>query len=378
VFAPKNLDPALKPTDPRFGCGPSLVPLRFLKDLEAEGVHLIGTSHRKAPVKNLVARIKSALRQYYKLPDDYTIVLGNGGATLLFDMIALGVVEKKVIHYTCGEFSNKWFKSSAKVPWIEAREVAAEYGEGIEVKAPEEADLIACTLNETSTGVQIKGIPLVKAHQVLAVDATSGAGQIKLNMDQVDLYFFSTQKVFAAEGGLFVAFLSPKAKERALKINEDQSRYIPEIMNWKTAIVNSDKDQTYNTPSISTLYLLARQVEDMNERGEDVICKEANRKAELIYQWASEKSYLNPYIKKPDERSRSVATIDVAKAIPVDTILKYLADKQWVYGIDSYRKLGRNQVRISLFDQVTYGDLEKLTKILSILMEPFVKESSFP
>jgi len=359
----------LIPSDPRFGSGPSLVPLQFIDALKDAGVHLIGTSHRKAPVKNVVKGIQEGLTKYFNIPSDYQIVVGNGGATFLFDMIGLGLVEKKSAHFTCGEFSNKWFKSHKKVPWIEAEEFSVDYGQGIDAKNVDDADLIAMTLNETSTGVQMTHLPEVDENTILAIDATSGAGQIECDISKTDLFFFSPQKVFASEGGFFVAICSPKAIKRALSLNEDKSRYIPEIMNWKLAIDNSAKNQTYNTPSISTMFFLNEQVKLMNEVGYQGALDLANKKADLIYGWAQSKDYLSPYVAETKYQSKAVATIDVDDKVNVDEILKDLEKERIVYGIDGYRKLGRNQFRISLFHNITFEDLEKLTKLLSYIIE---------
>ncbi|MCO4792318.1 MAG: phosphoserine transaminase [Bacteriovoracaceae bacterium] len=369
MFENYNAPSDLIPSDPRFGCGPSLIPVQFVKDLADTGVHLLGTSHRKQPVKDLVKGIQEGLRTYFNVPSDYTIAVGNGGATFLFDMIALGIVEKKATHFTCGEFSQKWFKSSKLVPWIEAEEVSVEYGKGITPELISGSDLIACTLNETSTGVQLDQIPGMDENTILAVDATSGGGQCPMDVSKTDMYFFSPQKVFASEGGLFVCIMSPKARERALKLNDDKSRYIPGIMNWKTCLDNSDKNQTYNTPAISTLYFLNEQIKLMNKEGYEAVQEEAQKKADLVYGWAEEKPYLSCFIEEPKYRSVSVATINVDEKIDVNGLLKKLGSDKIVYGIDSYRKLGKNQFRIGLFHNIKLDDLNKLTRLLSNAIE---------
>lgn len=359
----------LKPSDPRFGCGPSLIPTEFVDRLASTGKHLLGTSHRKSAVKNVVKELQEGLSNYFSLPKDYTVALGNGGATFLFDMIGLGMVNKKSAHFTCGEFSEKWHKSHSLIPWIEAELKNVEYGMGVTPTVVSGADMICATLNETSTGVQLDQIPTVDADTILAIDATSGAGQCPMDVSKTDLFFFSPQKVFASEGGFFVAIMSPKARERALKIATDKSRYIPEIMNWKYCIENSDKNQTYNTPAISTMFFLNEQVKLMNKLGHTKVEEMAAKKANLLYSWAEEKSYLSPYIKDPKFRSLSVATIDVDDKLPVDGLIDRLEKLKLVYGIEAYRKLGRNQFRISLFHNISYEDLDKLTKIISLALE---------
>lgn len=369
MFENVKLSADLRPSDPRFGSGPSLVPVEFMQSLAETGKELMGTSHRKPVVKNLVKEMQDGVRKYFNVPEDYSIVLGNGGATLLFDMLGLGIVEKKIVHHTCGEFSQKWYKSSALIPWIDAQEVAVDFGQGVDATNVADADVIAVTLNETSTGVQIKGLPEVDDKTILAVDATSGAGQVPCDISKTDIFFFSPQKVFASEGGLWVAIMSPKARERALRLADDKSRYIPPIMSWKLAINNSDKNQTYNTPAIATIYFLNEQIKLMNKLGYKKVIEMAQKKADLIYNWAQEKDYLSCYIQDEGYRSTAVATIDVDDKVNVDDIIKYLETEKLVYGIDGYRKLGRNQFRISLFHNVTYEDSEKLTKILSTLIE---------
>lgn len=369
MFENFNCPDELRPTDPRFGSGPSLVPVEHLKNLAETGMHLMGTSHRKSAVKNLVKEVQDGLREYFNLPADYQVVLGNGGATFLWDMIATGMVEKSSLHYTCGEFSTKWYKAHSKVPWIEATQEKVDFGQGINSEIKSGYDMICCTLNETSTGVMMNAVPSnVPDDVIFACDATSGAGQINIDVSKFDLFYFSPQKVFASEGGLFVAFMSPKAIERTKKIAATD-RYIPEVMTWSLAIDNSEKNQTYNTPAISTLFLLNEQVKLMNELGYKKVCEMADAKAKLVYDWAESKDYLSPYIKDAAFRSTAVATIDVDESRPVDDLIAKLRKDKVVYDIDAYRKLGRNQFRISLFHNITIENLEKLTKLLSKALE---------
>jgi len=359
----------LIPSDSRFGSGPSLVPVEFLERLAKTGQSYMGTSHRKPGVKNVVKELQEGISKYFNVPSDYLVVLGNGGATLLFDMIALGIVEKKSTHFTCGEFSEKWFKSSKLVPWITAEQVAVPFGKGINGKAVAGSDLIAVTLNETSTGVQLSELPVVDANTILAVDATSGAGQCPCDISKTDIFFFSPQKVFASDGGLWVAIMSPKALARAAKIGADKTRYVPDIMNWANAISNSEQNQTYNTPALATIFIMNEQVKRMNEQGYAEIQKLSQKKADLLYSWAESKPYLSCFIEEKQFRSIAVATIDVDSKVNVDDVIKFLEKKKVVFGIDGYRKLGRNQFRISMFHNISYGDLEKLTGLLSTMIE---------
>jgi len=352
------------PKDPRFGVGPSLVPVEFLKSLADTGLHLMGTSHRKSAVKNLVKDIQEGLKSYFNLPAGYSVVLGNGGATLLFDMIGLGMVEKSSLHFTCGEFSEKWFKNHKQIPWIKAEQKSVAAGLGINPTLVPGHDMICGTLNETSTGVIISEFPKMDEQTILAIDATSGAGQVPADFSKIDLFFFSPQKVFASDGGLFTAIMSPKARERALKIAADKSRYVPDIMNWAQAIDNSDKNQTYNTPAIATLYILREQIVKMNRAGRNAVEADGKAKAELIYGWAEKKDYLSPYVKEAKFRSTVVATIDVDEKVDTNALLAIWEKQKIVYGIDAYRKLNRNQFRIGMFYNIAFGDLERLTKLI--------------
>lgn len=369
MFEKFKIPEELMPSDPRFGVGPSLIPVEHLEALAKTGKDLMGTSHRKPAVKNLVKEVQEGIKQYFKLPDGYEVVLGNGGATFLFDMIGLGLVEKSSVHFTTGEFSNKWHKAHKKNPNIETELKTVEMGQGINPEYVEGHDMICATLNETSTGVMITDLPDTGDKDVLvAVDATSGAGQIPVDFEKCDVFFFSPQKVFASEGGFFVCVMSPRAIERAEKIWIGE-RYIPEIMSWQLAIDNSRKNQTYNTPAVATLFLLNEQLKRMNELGYEKVVQEANRKADLVYGWAESKDYLSPFVEEKAFRSASVATINVDEKYPVADLLKVLREQKAVLDIDSYRKLGKNQFRISLFHNVSYEDLEKLTRLLSKAIE---------
>ncbi len=370
MFETFKVPKELIPSDPRFGVGPSLIPIESVQHLAETGFSLLGTSHRKMAVRNLVKEVQDGLKTYYKLPSEYEIILGNGGATFFWDMIGLGLVEKSSLHFICGEFSDKWYRAHSLIPWISTKAVKVEFGKGINPVEEEGYDVICCTLNETSTGVQLTNIPSLKNQNTLmAVDATSGAGQIKADFKNIDLYYFSPQKVFASEGGLYVAIMSPKAIQRAEKIAKDKSRFVPESMKWSNAIDNSRNNQTYNTPAISTIFLLNEQIKLMNKLGEEKVIEEAKRKAKLLYGWADSKPYLAAFIEEVPFRSDAVATIDIDSRFNVDDLTKMLREQNVAYDIDGYRKLGRNQLRISMFHNVTYENLEKLTKIISLAIE---------
>lgn len=356
----------LIPSDPRFGVGPSLIPLETVQKLADTGSKLLGTSHRKEAVRNVVKEMQEGLRTYFNLPSDYEVVMGNGGATMLWDMIGLGMVEKSPYHFVCGEFSDKWLRANKNIPWLSPEASKVEFGKGINPEAKAGYDFIACTLNETSTGVMLTSLPEVSKDTLLSIDATSGAGQIAIDFKKSDLYYFSPQKVFASEGGFYVAILSPKAIERANKIAKDEKRFIPESFKWSHAIENSRQNQTYNTPAISTIFFMNEQIKLMNKLGEAQVIKLAQEKSQMIYKWAEEKSYLNPFIQEKEFRSQAVATIDVDEKIKVEELAQVLRNQGIVVDIDGYRKLGRNQFRIGLFHNVSFENLEKLTKIVDL------------
>lgn len=360
----------LIPSDPRFGVGPSLVPVSSVEALVKTGVELLGTSHRKMNVRNVVKEVQDGLKTYFNLPADYEVVLGNGGATFFWDMIGLGLVEKSSLHFICGEFSDKWYRAHTNIPWISAKPVKVEFGKGINPVEKPGFDVICCTLNETSTGVQLSHMPtLSNPDTLMAVDATSGAGQIKADFKKMDVYYFSPQKVFASEGGFYVAILSPKVIARAEKIAKDKSRFVPESMKWMNAIENSRNNQTYNTPAIATIFFLNEQLKIMNKLGEDKVIQLAKEKARFMYGWAENKSYLSPFIQEKEFRSDAVATIDIDPKFNVDDLTKMLREQKIAYDIDGYRKLNRNQLRISMFHNVTLENLEKLTKVISLAIE---------
>jgi len=363
----------LYPSDPRFGVGPSLIPKNHLDNLAKEWQSTLGRSHRKPIVKDICKEIQLGLAKYFNLPKDYEVLLGNGGATFLFDMIGLGLVEKQSLHFVSGEFSDKWYLSHKNIPHIEAHKVGVNFGEGINPKFDKNYDMICCTLNETSTGVMLSELCDVDEKTLLAVDATSGAGQIKLDFSKVDLYFFSPQKVFASEGGLYIAILSPKAIKRAEDLSQ-RNTYTPEVMKWQHALTNSRAHQTYNTPSVSTLFLLNEQIKAMNELGEDKVIEFAKYKANFLYKWAQSKSYLSCFIKEEQFRSISVATIDIDKSINADDLENKLSELGIIFDINGYRKLNRNQIRISLFHNITLDNIIKLTEVISYAIESELKE----
>lgn len=358
------------PDDPRFGSGPSLIPPHFMKKLADTGVELLGTSHRKPAVKNLVGEVITGIKKYFSVPEDYVVVLGNGGATHLFDMIALGLVAEKAVHFTSGEFSQKWFKASQKVPWITAQEINVPYGQGITPTKQEDADLLCATLNETSTGVMIPQINDWRGENTLvAMDATSGGGQIACDLNLIDCFFFSPQKVMASEGGMWYAILSPRAVARIKALESDSTRYVPTVMDWGKALTNSLKNQTYNTPCVSALFFLNEQLKAMNALGFSQVKEQGIQKAQHLYQWAQEKSYLHPFVSEESYRSYAVATINLSDEYSAEEIAGALRQEGVAYDLEGYRKIGQNQFRFGLFPNVSLENIKKITQIISYLIE---------
>ena len=296
-------------------------------------------------------------------------MLGNGGATQFFDICGLNLVRKKSAHFVCGEFSQKWYKSHKLVPGIEAESFEVEFGKGITPTDVDDSDLICCTLNETSTGVIVDELPVVGEDTLLCVDATSGGGQVDCDLSKVDVFFFGPQKVFGSEGGFFLAIMSPKALKRAEELANRDNFYIPQMMNLANLIDNSKKHQVFNTPSLTSMFFLNEQIKRMNVETYAGVVEEGKKRADLLYSWAESKDYLKPFIEEKKYRSTVVATIDVDDKIDATSLVKELEAKNYVYDINSYRKLGRNQFRIAMFYNIKYDDLKTLTNLLSTVIE---------
>src|SRR5690606_1719433 len=249
-------------------------------------------------------------------------------------------------------------------------EKRVDFGKGIHVEDVPGFDTVCCTLNETSTGMQTPLIPkLSNPEALMMVDATSGAGQIKADFNNMDVYYFSPQKVFASDGGLYVAILSPKAIARAEKLSKDKTRFVPESLKIMHAIENGRNNQTYNTPAIATIFFLNEQIKLMNKLGENEVIRLAKEKAKFMYDWVNEKPYLSPFIQEKEFQSQTVITVDVDEKYDVDGLVKMLREQHVAYDIDGYRKLGRNQFRIALFHNIKLDDLKKLTQIISKAIE---------
>ncbi len=354
---------ALLPADGRFGAGPSKIQTSHLDALAATGTSLMGTSHRQAPVKNTVGRVLDGLGALFSLPEGYEVVLGNGGATAFWDIAAFGLIEQKSQHLTFGEFSSKFASSVKAAPWLDAPTViAADPGSRPDAVAEAGVDAYAWAHNETSTAVMA---PVVRpagadADSLVLIDATSGAGGLPVDLTETDVYYFAPQKCFASDGGLWVGIFSPAAVERAERIAASD-RYIPPFFDLKTAIDNSRLNQTYNTPSVATLFLMAEQLDWMNSQGGlKGMVERTTASSDALYGWAEKTSYTTPYVADPANRSLVIATIDFDDAIDADAVAKTLR-ANGIVDTEPYRKLGRNQLRIAMYPAVEPSDIEALT-----------------
>lgn len=365
-----TLPSTLIPADPRFGCGPSKVRPAQLNAIVNAGADVIGTSHRQPAVKNIVGSIREGLSSLFSLPDGYEIVLSLGGATAFWDAATFGLIEKKSGHLTFGEFSSKFAKASAQAPWLdEPTIISAEPGDTPTPVAMEGCDVIAWAHNETSTGAMVPVIrPENSDGQLVAIDATSGAGGLPVDMHNADVYYFSPQKCFASDGGLWLAAMSPAALERIEKINASD-RFIPAFLNLQTAVDNSRKNQTYNTPAVGTLLMLENQVEWMNANGGlDAMVERTTANSSALYAWAEKRAETTPYVTDPAKRSLVVGTIDFDDSIDAAALAKVLR-ANGILDVEPYRKLGRNQLRIGMFPAIDTADVDTLTAAIDYVLD---------
>ncbi|MGO9727047.1 MAG: phosphoserine transaminase [Streptosporangiaceae bacterium] len=369
---PKIEIPAgLLPADGRFGCGPSKVRPEQVAALAGPGTALLGTSHRQAPVRALVRRVREGLAELFSLPDDYLVVLGNGGTTAFWEVAAFGLVGARSQHLSFGEFSSKFAKVTAAAPWLEAPSVI-ESPPGTRPAASAEVgvDAYALTHNETSTGVAlpIRRVAGADEGALVLVDATSGAGGLPVQAAEFDAYYFAPQKSFGSDGGLWIALLSPAALERADQVAAS-GRYIPEFLSLTTAISNSRQQQTYNTPALATLIMLADQVDWM--LGQGGLAWTTARTADSsrrLYGWAERSPVATPFVTDPADRSQVVGTIDFDDRVDANAVSAILR-ANGIVDTDSYRKLGRNQLRIGMFPAVEPADVQALTACIDYVIE---------
>jgi phosphoserine aminotransferase len=354
----------LLPRDGRFGSGPSKVRPEQVEAVRQVAGSVMGTSHRQVPVKSLVGRLRRGLAELFQLPDGFDVVLGNGGTTVFWDVATFGLITRRSQHLSFGEFSSKFAAAARAAPHIGDPEVI-EAPPGTH-PWPEPAggiDLYALTHNETSTGVmmELRRPEGVAADQALvAVDATSGAGGLRFDPGQVDVYYFAPQKSFAADGGLWIALMSPAALERAARI-QASGRWVPASLDLSIAVEQSRLDQTYNTPALATIIMFVNQLEWMLEGGGlDFAAGRSESSARTLYGWAEGSEYATPFVAKPDERSNVVGTIDFHEDVDAARVAQILR-ANGVVDTEPYRKLGRNQLRIAMFPAVDPADVEALT-----------------
>ncbi len=362
---------ALKPRDGRFGCGPSKVRAKQLEALSAtvDGVPVMGTSHRQKPVKALVGGIREGLAELFSLPDGYEVMLGNGGTTAFWDAAAAGLVRERALHLSYGEFSNKFATVTAGAPFLQDPIViTAEPGDAPPVQSDPAVDVVAWAHNETSTGVMVP-VQRPDGDALVLVDATSGAGGLPLDPRQADVYYFAPQKCFGSDGGLWLALVSPAAQERIAEIGARTDRWIPGSLSLVTALENSRKDQTYNTPSVATLLLLADQLEWMNTNGGLAFTTGRTlESASSLYAWAERAFYTEPFVADSTKRSLVVGTIDLDESIDAAAVAAKLRENG-IVDTEPYRKLGRNQLRIGMFPSVAPSDVQALTACIDYVVE---------
>ncbi|MGH3433694.1 MAG: phosphoserine transaminase [Thermocrispum sp.] len=360
----------LKPSDGRFGCGPSKVRPEQLANLASAGSAVMGTSHRQKPVKSLVGSIRAGLGELFSLPAGYEVMLGNGGSTAFWDAAAFGLVRERSQHFTYGEFSAKFATVTAGAPFLaDPVVVTSDPGSAPSFDYAEGTDLIAWAQNETSTGVAVPvQRPAGSDGALVAVDATSAAGGLPVDITQTDVYYFAPQKSFAADGGLWIALLSPAAVQRVEEIG-GSDRWVPEFLSLTTALDNSRKDQTYNTPALATLFLLDDQIRWMLDNGglrwsTERTADSANR----LYTWAEKTPHAIPFVTDPALRSQVVGTIDFTDEVNAAAVAAALRSNG-IVDVEPYRKLGRNQLRVGMFPAIEPDDVSALTACVDWLVE---------
>jgi phosphoserine aminotransferase len=361
---------SLLPADGRFGSGPSKVRPEAVEALAKTGTGYLGTSHRQAGVRFTVAALRNGLAELLSLPDGYEVVLGNGGTTAFWDAASFGLIDRQSQHVSFGEFSSKFAKVVDAAPHLDTPEVLeADPGTAVDPQASAGVDAYCLVHNETSTGVMVDVARPEGADpgSLVLVDATSAAGGLRYDPAQADAYYFAPQKALASEGGLWLAALSPAAVERVERLGAN--RWAPAFLDLGIALDNSRKDQTYNTPALATVFLAQQQVQWINENGGlPWAAARCERSAGIVYDWAARSDYATPFVTDADRRSNTVATIDLDDAVPAGSVCAVLRE-HGVVDTESYRKLGRNQLRIALFPAIEPSDVEALTRCIDHIAE---------
>ncbi len=366
-----SIPASLLPADGRFGAGPSKVRPAQLEALAAANPGILGTSHRQAPVKNLVGSIREGLSTFFNAPEGYEVILGVGGSTAFWDVASFGLVEQKAQHLSFGEFGSKFAKATDRAPFLQDSSIiSSEPGTRPTPLAEAGVDVYAWPQNETSTGVAapVKRVEGADDGSLLLVDATSAAGGLAVDVAETDVYYFAPQKNFASDGGLWLGLFSPAALERAERVGSG-GRWIPDFLDLRTAIDNSLKNQTYNTPSLGTLVTLDDQIKWLNDQGGlDWAAARTADSAGRVYSWAEASPIAAPYVLKADERSRVITTIDFDDSIDAARVAAILRSNG-IVDTEPYRKLGRNQLRIATFVAIEPDDVSALTACIDYVVE---------
>lgn len=367
IEIPENL----KPADGRFGAGPSKVSAKLSQAVAAAGSDLLGTSHRQPPVRNLVASVQEGITHLFSAPEDYQVVLGVGGATAFWDVATFGLVRNKAQHLSFGEFGSKFAKATNNAPFLEESVILqADPGTRPQPRAESGVDVYAWPHNETSTGVAapVHRVDGADDDALVLIDATSGAGGLPVDVSQSDVYYFSPQKNFASDGGLWLALFSPTAIERATEIAASD-RWVPDFLNLKTAIDNSAKNQTYNTPALATLIMLDEQLKWMNTNGGlDFATGRTKDSSDRMYTWAEASSYATPFVTRVEDRSQVIVTVDFDDRVDAGVVASVLR-ANGIVDTDPYRKLGRNQLRIGTFAAIDPADISALTTCIDYIVD---------
>jgi phosphoserine aminotransferase len=362
----------LKPADGRFGSGPSRVRPAQLAYLAGPGAAVMGTSHRQKPVKQLVGRVRAGIGELFSLPDGYEVALGNGGTTAFWDAATCGLVRERALHLTYGEFSSKFATCTTNAPFLSDPVIVdAPAGDAPEPRGDASVDVIGWAHNETSTGVMVPVVrPADSDGALVLIDATSGAAGLPVDVSQSDVYYFAPQKGFASDGGLWLAVLSPDAVARIddLAVAKD-GRWVPDFLSLPTALENSRKDQTYNTPAIATLLMLADQLDWMlGLGGLDAMVARTTSSSSHLYEWADSHEHATPFVADPAKRSLVVGTIDFDDEVDAAAVAATLR-ANGIVDVEPYRKLGRNQLRVAMFPATEPSDVQALTACIDFVLE---------
>lgn len=373
-----NIPAAIKPRDGRFGSGPSKIRPEQIAAIDAGATTLMGTSHRQTPIRQLVASIREGLTEFFHIPQGYEIALGNGGASAFWEMACASLISRRAAFGTYGSFSAKFASSAANAPFLE--QPAIFEGQPGTYRIPEfteGVDAYCWAHNETSTGVAapVQRVPgSAESGALTLIDATSAAGALPVDIAQTDAYYFSPQKAFGSDGGLWVAVLSPAAIERAATVEatahlEGAQRWVPPFLSLTQALSNSRKDQTLNTPAVATLIMMENQIRWLNDNGgldwSSARCAES---ASILYSWAEHSDYAHPFVTDPTARSNAVVTIDLNDAVSASEVLSILRGNG-IVDAAGYRKLGRNQLRVGVFPSVEPADVMALTQCVDYVVE---------